>query len=252
MAILPYHISFQNIQAQKKRILQPEVLYGNPDLIKMCIKSMPYKWKYTSGVLSFAPEDAPTQNKLNTVIDTFEKMAFPGLEGNSYSILWVQHRHLSRVELHFIIPRQELQSGRSFNPFPSGWQKIFHPFEKWCNVFYGWAQPDAPCRPARAVRPGLDALKYASDMSNQDKIYFKKVLSAYMLDLCMQRKIMRRDDIICLLKNFGYTIPRLGKDYITVKAPGSGQRIRLTGDVFEENFYTVDFSNKVKIKYSHV
>lgn len=149
------------------------------------------------------------------------------------------------MEFYFIIPRQELQSGRSFNPFPPGWQKNFHPFEKWCNVRYGWAQPDAPCR-ARAVSPGLDALKYASDMSNQDKIYFKKVLSAYILDLCMQRKIMRLDYIICLLKNFCYTIPRCGKDYITVKAPGSGQRIRLKGDVFEENFYSVDFLNNVK------
>ena len=63
--------------AKKKRIPQPEVLYGNPDLIKMCIKNIPYKWKYTSGVLSFAPEDAPTQDELNAVIDTFEKMAFP-------------------------------------------------------------------------------------------------------------------------------------------------------------------------------
>lgn len=35
----------------------PRILRGNPDLVSRMIASLPFKHRYSSGVLSFAPED---------------------------------------------------------------------------------------------------------------------------------------------------------------------------------------------------
>ena len=36
----------------------------------------------------------------------------PGLEKNQYSILWVEHQDKGRLELNFVIPNMELQTGK--------------------------------------------------------------------------------------------------------------------------------------------
>ncbi|MGU0043982.1 hypothetical protein ACVXHA_22160 [Escherichia coli] len=43
---------------------------------------------------------------------SFERVLMPGLEKNQYSILWVEHQDKGRLELNFVIPNMELQSGK--------------------------------------------------------------------------------------------------------------------------------------------
>jgi hypothetical protein len=38
-----------------------------------------------------------------------------------HAILWVRHSHAGHHELHFVIPRVELSSGKASNSCPSGW-----------------------------------------------------------------------------------------------------------------------------------
>ncbi|MGK3325838.1 hypothetical protein ACSLPB_29600, partial [Escherichia coli] len=41
----------------------------------------------------------------------------PGLEKNQYSILWVEHQDKGRLELNFVIPNMELQTGKRLQPY---------------------------------------------------------------------------------------------------------------------------------------
>ncbi|SDO28958.1 hypothetical protein SAMN05216196_104334 [Lutimaribacter pacificus] len=63
----------------------PEVVRGDPqsmiDLIDVC----PHKWTYCAGVVSFAREDAPTEDQEQEVIDRFEEIAFAGLDADRYA-----------------------------------------------------------------------------------------------------------------------------------------------------------------------
>lgn len=50
---------------------------------------------------------------------------------------------MGNVELHFLIPRVELISGRAFNVAPPGAEKYFNAFRDYWNAMKGWADPEA-------------------------------------------------------------------------------------------------------------
>ena len=68
----------------------PEVVRGNPEITKQLIDGLDFKYKYNSGVLSFAIEDAPTEKEQQALIDSFEEYAFAGLSPDQYNILWAK------------------------------------------------------------------------------------------------------------------------------------------------------------------
>lgn len=107
----------------------PEVVRGDIDRTRDLIDSIERQWSYTHGVVSFALEDAPTEDQQRQVMDQFEALAFAGLDPEQYDITWVRHQHTEggRVELHFVIPRMELTSGRALNIAPPGWESTFRP-----------------------------------------------------------------------------------------------------------------------------
>ncbi|MCV5277291.1 relaxase/mobilization nuclease domain-containing protein, partial [Escherichia coli] len=69
----------------------------------------------------------------------------PGLEKDQYSILWVEHQDKGRLELNFVIPNMELQSGKRLQPYYdradrpriNAWQTLV-------NHHYGLRDPNAP------------------------------------------------------------------------------------------------------------
>ncbi len=92
------------------------VLRGNPEEVRELIDSTPFSKKYTSGVLSFAEKELPPGER-ERVMTSFERVLMPGLEKDQYSILWVEHRDKGRLELNFVIPNMELQSGKRLQPY---------------------------------------------------------------------------------------------------------------------------------------
>ena len=96
-----------------RRSISPEVLKGHPERMIDLVDAVPHRWRYKSGVLSFAAEDAPTEAQQRQMMEAFEAFACPGLTHDSYRMLWVRHLHAGRVELHFLMPRMELRTGKS-------------------------------------------------------------------------------------------------------------------------------------------
>ncbi len=133
----------------------PDLLAGDPNLTRHLIDSNTRKWRYTSGVVAFHTDDAPSDDQQAAVMRDFEKAAFAGLAGDQANILWVRHQHMGNVELHFLIPRVELYGNRSFNPAPPGSERYFNAFRDYWNARAGWVSPEEPER-KRMTKPVFD------------------------------------------------------------------------------------------------
>ena len=138
-----------------KRDILPEVLAGHAETTQMLIDSNHRKWRYTSGVIAFAVEDAPSEEEQAEVMASFECAAFAGMDADQTNILWVRHLHMGNIELHFLIPRVELICGRAFNIAPPGAEKYFNAFRDYWNTLKGWADPEALAT-RKDIRPVIE------------------------------------------------------------------------------------------------
>ena len=219
----------------------PEVLRGDTEQTKSVINSINTKWKFTAGVLSWHPEDTVTVEQEQALMEDFEKLAFAGLEKDSYDILWVRHKHANHHELHFVIPRVELGTGKAYNPCPPGWQKYFDVFRDMHNIREEWARPDDPSRarihtPEHADLHSARLVRYGIVTEKNKRAEAKESIHAYLKNRLEQGLILNRADIITSLEAVDLVINRAGKDYISVKDLESGEKFRLKGGIYAEKW----------------
>ena len=225
----------------------PDVLRGDPELTREIIDTLDTKWRFTAGALSWHPDDAVTPEQEERVMDDFEALAFAGLEADQRNILWVRHVHAGHHELHFVIPRVELASGKAFNPCPPGWQKHFDLFRDLHNHREGWARPDDPTRtrmftPAHADLHRARLLRWGKIPKPDERAAAKEAIHEYMQAKVEQGQASNRAEVLMALQEAGLEINRAGKDHITVKDPDSGEKLRLKGGMYAEHW---DFSQFV-------
>ena len=221
--------------------LPPEVLRGDVDTTRALIDSLDTKWKFTAGVLSWHPDDKVTAEQERRVMDDFEQVAFAGLEPNQRNILWVRHSHAGHHELHFVIPRVELSSGKALNPCPPGWQKHFDVFRDLYNHREGWARPDDPARarlhtPEHADLHKARLLRWGKTPGKDERTEAKQAIHDYLRHCIEQGTVTSRTDVLTALQGAGLEINRAGKEYITVKDQESGEKLRLKGGIYAEHW----------------
>ena len=214
----------------------PEVLSGDPDMTRQVIDSLEFRHKYTSGVLSFATEDRPTPGQQEQVIREFEDLAFAGLSRDRVLVLWVRHTGKDgRVELHFVIPKVDLATGKQFNAFPPGWQKDFKDWKNMTNLRNGWADPEDPKR-SRVRSPGENEKR--SRTREKDRI------TDFLIGEIRSGEIRDRNGVIACMKQLGYEIGRIQGEYLSVRLPGE-QALRLKGGIYADNF-SLEHSEKTR------
>ena len=223
----------------------PQVLRGDPAMTRALIDSIERRWKFTSGVLSWHPDEKISEEQEEEVMNAFEQVAFAGLEADQRNILWVRHTHAGHHELHFLIPRLELSSGNDFNACPPGWQKDFDVFRDLFNWREGWARPDDPARardelPKKADLFKARMAKWDKEIRESDRDRAKEVIHAFLKEKVTRGLVRNREDILSALKEQGLSINREGRDYISVIAPNSGMKIRFRG-----GFYARGWTPKV-------
>ena len=134
------------------------VLRGDPELVADVADSLDFAHTYTSGVLAWAPDDEPTAAEIEAVLDEFEQTAWAGLEPDRYAWTAVQHDEpTGAVHVHILAARVDLETGKSLNIAPPGWQEHFDPLRDWQNAEHGWSRPGRPGPTARR-RAGLYGL----------------------------------------------------------------------------------------------
>ncbi len=204
----------------------PEVLRGNPERTEALIDASRHQWTYRAGVISFADSDDPTEDQQAEVMDGFERLAFAGLDPEQYEVLWVRHRHEGRVELHFCTPRLELTTGKSLNIAPPGYQDAYDSLRDVMNQRHGWADPMDVER-AQEVRETVEAPTRAQ---GRDELH------TWIQDQIDMGLITDRATMIEALTDAGFDLPRTGKAYITARDPDTGERWRLKGEIFHEDW----------------
>lgn len=204
----------------------PEVLHGNPDQTRDLIDASSNKWSYTAGVISFADSDDPSPDAQQEAIELFEALAFAGLDRDQYDCLWVRHSHEGNVELHFCTPRLELSTGKALNIAPPGHENAFSSLRDLMNKTHGWADPLDPER-AREVSATIEA---------PARVQGREALHDWVLDQISVGTITDRASMIDALADAGFEIPRTSKNYITAKDPDTGERWRLKGEIFHDDW----------------
>lgn len=207
---------------------------GSAEETVLLIDGLKFAKKYTSGVLSFEEDDLPEEQK-RLIMDSFQETMFPGMEANQFSILWVQHKDKGRLELNFVIPNVELQTGKRLQPYFDRADKVrVNAFKNIVNIEYGLSDPDDPAR-ARA-------LKVPSRLPRH-KAQAKADITAAIMSLAEAGEIINRADILNALTEEGYEIAAIKPKSISIKNPEGGQNLKLDGAIYAESF---EFSTELQ------
>ena len=201
-----------------------EVLRGNPHQAAAVADALAFEHKYTSGVIAWAPDDTPTDAQIEAVLDEFERTAWAGLEPDRYAWSAVVHRERGGgAHVHVLAARCDLETGRSLNIAPPGWQKTFGPLRDAFNAEHGWSRPDDPAR-ARVQQPGhrayVEAAQLRAGLALEPAP--RELIRDYLLQRVEHGTVRNRADVVAALQEAGLEVPRQGKDYLTALDPTTG------------------------------
>ena len=216
-----------------------EVLRGDPMLVAAIADGLPFKHRYTSGVMAWSPEDAPTQPEIERVIDEFEKTAWAGLDPDRYVWAVVLHRDDDGgVHVHLFAARCDLATGLSLNIAPPGWERTFDPLRDAFNYEHGWSRPDDPSR-ARSFRPAphlAHQARLARRAGEDVEPDVRHEIGMHLLELVAAGRVKDRAGVVAVLEERGYDVPRQGDHYLTARDRETGERWRLKGALYERDF----------------
>lgn len=217
-----YYLLNDRVQEGTARLLR-----GDKWLTLSLINTIEFKHKVTFGSLNFTEKNLPDKIKTE-IMDRFEKMLLAGLERDkNYNILWVEHTDKENLELNFVIPRIELQSLKALTPYyhKADLSRV-DTFKEIINLEYDLSDPNDPIRESTIIgsRKKKALFQNAQELEN---IIKEQILSRYLNS---------RDEIIAYLRENGVEVPKISKEYISVKLPEAKKPTRLKGAIFNERF----------------
>lgn len=263
-----------------------KVLYGDPVLTEHLINTTSHKSKYKSGYLSFSEyADEISEADKKRIMQEFESIIFCGLESDQYDILWVEHADkdiddihpVGRLELNFVIPCQELRSGKAFQPYyePADQKRV----NAWKNIINSevktikgepLSDPNDPERKRlvnpysnHATRPTpFDVKRYTKKDADKDEKTIANPPSRKLLEEAIKRRLlldwqngiaMNRRRVLGRLEQWGLKINRgnsentlsVTSDQLTDKN-GRPMGVRLKGGMFERGFDGYEFEPEAK------
>jgi hypothetical protein len=263
-----------------------KVLYGDPVLTEHLINTTSHKTKYKSGYLSFSERaDEISEADKKRIMQEFEAVIFCGLENDQYDILWVEHADkdiddahpVGRLELNFVIPCQELRSGKAFQPYyePADQKRV----NAWKNIINSevktikgepLSDPNDPKRKrlvnpysSNAPRPSpFDAKAYTKKDADKDEETIANPPNRKLLEEAIKRRLlldwqngiaMSRRRVLSRLEQWGLKINRgnsektlsVTSDKLTDKN-GKPMGVRLKGGMFEKGFDGYKFEPDAK------
>lgn len=222
-----------------KRVEQgtANLLKGNATVTRKILRSLTKKQKLCIGCLSFEEKDIDLDIK-QKIIDEFERLLF-GEYKERFNILWVQHVDKGRLELNFAIPKIDLESGMSFNPYYDKVDRaLIDAWQNLANSKFNFTDPKDPAK-VHMLQGSKKELKLIKDYIELEKI---------LTDKFINQEFTCRDDILNALKSSDIDITRIGKDYISVKLPNSKKAKRFKGDMFSEEFRDFESLDKLRSK----
>lgn len=157
----------------------PEILFGNPDLVRRYIDALTYRCRYRCVTLSYAAGDIDAaafnagdthlRASVNEAVRLFLELAFAGIPPRARPPLLVStHTHLGRLEVNILMPRAVGLPGsqlRSWNPHPPA-AASRNDWDAWTDVInndFGWSDPRCPLR-RQAITPPSWMVKETAEL----------------------------------------------------------------------------------------
>lgn len=209
-----------------------KILQGDEKLTRKIISSLNFKHKVTVGCLSFEEQDIKNKTE---IIESFEKALLCSMRDRT-NILWVEHTDKNRLELNFVIPKVDLETKKSFNPYYhnqdlpriEAWQDL-------TNLENDFSNPKDPLK-QRAIK----SLKFKTD---EIKDYEK--LEIIMKEMAIKKIVKSRDELLEKCKNYNIEVTRKSENYISLKLPEAKKAKRFKGGIYsdDERFYNNGYIN---------
>lgn len=210
------------------------LLQGDEQLTRDIINSLNFKQKTTVGCLSFEEKNISEDLKYKLMAD-FENMLLPNMQ-DRYNILWVEHIDKGRLELNFVIPKIDLESQKSLNPYyHKADLKRVELWQDLTNLENSFTNPKDPSK-ARTLETNSKELHLSKDYETLDKT-LHELVNAGALE--------SRADIIELLQKNNIEVTRTGADYLAIKLPESKKAKRFKGEIYNEQFTSTGELDKV-------
>jgi len=206
-----------------------DVLRGDPYGVAALADSLNFAFRYTSYIYGWAPEEKPTLREIYALIDDWDRLAFAGMDLDRFMSTAIQHTNAEgKIDLHILVVRVDLDSGKSFNPCPPRSLKQFDRVRDLHNHTNGWARPDDPER-ARLFQPGR-----AVHASKQvvDSPYTRKEMYHTLEKMIAKGKLITGLQVRQQAKQWG-EVTAEGDDFISIKPPGAERGRRLRGVQFK-------------------
>lgn len=232
-----------------------EVLRGDATTFNAVCDANPHLWKYTSGVIAWSKDDAPTDEQIQEVLNDFEKHAFSGLDPSQYHLFAVLHTDYDGSKhIHVLTPRLDIQSGKSLNIAPPGHEKHFDSLRDYFNIKYQWSRPDDLLLTQTTQEPNhiakLNAqaknILTSQDLETLTKKQFCKTVDNYVQTLLKTQTAENRADIVeCIEQVKGVESVNQSKMFLTVTLT-NGKKHRLKGDFYNEQFEIGLYSERLR------
>lgn len=205
------------------------VLKGNEAQTRAIISQIHYKQKTTFGVLSFVEKASDISNETKQeIIKDFERHLLGDYMKDRVNILWVEHSDKDgRLELNFLIPKIDLVSGKSFNPYYDKRDRTnINLWKRTINDEYNFISPDDP-------KNQYNQNRHKATIEQHNTII---ELDNQLKDLVSQGLIINRTHLIELLSSSGYEVTRQPKSGISIKIPNQKKPFRLKGGIYSAEF----------------
>ena len=211
-----------------------KILKGDENLTREIIKSLDFKQKACVGVLSFEEKNISEDLK-KEIMESFENaLLTPEMQGR-YNILWIEHTDKGRLELNFVIPKIDLETKKSFNPY---FHKVdFKRVDLWgdfVNLSYGFSNPKDPAKEQNIKNINHHAKTFKDH----------KALDNHFKELAINGLIKSRDELINYIEKElkGIVeITRKGEDYLGLKLPNDKKATRYKGEIYQNGNYADTF-----------
>ena len=210
------------------------ILKGDETLTREIINSLNFKQKACVGCLSFSENDISDEAK-QAIIESFETALLTPEMKDRVNVLWVEHTDKGRLELNFVIPKVDLETKKSFNPYfhKNDFSRV-DTFVDLTNAIYGFTNPKDPAKD--------QSIKSINHHAKTFKDH--KALDNHFKELAIDGLIKNRDELISYIENelSGIVeITRKGKDYLGLKLPNDKKATRYKGELYQNGNYADTF-----------
>lgn len=209
------------------------ILKGNESQTRAIINQIQFKQKTTFGVLSFSEKAADISDEIKQeIIKDFERHLLGDYMKERVNVLWVEHSDKDgRLELNFVIPKIDLISGKSFNPyFDQRDRTNINLWKRTINDEYNFHSPDDP-------KQQYNQNRHKATLEQHNTI---TELDNTLKELVAQGVIKNRSHLIELLNSHGYEVTRQPDSGISVKLPNQKKAFRLKGGIYSADFTNID------------